>query len=237
MSFDRDYLMYSVKGAIRLSVAGTRWTLAPSFAAWVPAKTELEVEITHPTQCCSVLYQPGYVSDFPDQTIVFAMSTVAREMIRHSRRWGPTEQQFDRRADSFFTALALLCAEQASTPSDICRPIARRADLARAIAFTEDNLDRDLTVQRVARAAGLSERTLLRRITEEIGMTWAQTLRRLRMIRAVELLCNEDLPIVQVGIAVGYKSLSAFNKAFREFGGQTPTAFRSRHRDGFAGLS
>lgn len=237
MSFERDYLMYSVKGAIRLSVAGTRWTLAPSFAAWVPADTELEVEITHPTQCCSVLYKPGYASDFPDRTVVFAMSTVAREMIRYSRRWGPTEKLFDRHADSYFTALAMHCAEQAATPSDIWRPIAQRADLARAISFTEQHLDQELTVQKVARAAGLSERTLLRRFTEEIGMTWAQSLRRLRMIRAVELLCNEELPIVQVGFSVGYKSLSAFNKAFREFGGQTPTAFRDRHRDGFAGLS
>lgn len=234
LAFDRDYLMYSVKGAIRLGVEEKRWVLPPSFAAWVPAQTPLQVEITHPTQCCSALFKPGFAPEIPNRTIVFAMPPVAREMIHYSRRWGPNEAEFSEYAQAYFRTLALLCADLAATPSDIWRPVAQRGDLTRAITFTEENLGSDITAKAVARAAGLSERTLLRRFTQEIGVTWAQSLRRLRMIRAVELLCNEDLPIVQVGFAVGYRSLSAFNKAFREFSGLTPSTFRERHRDGFA---
>lgn len=64
-------------------------------------------------------------------------------------------------------------------------------------------------------------------------MTWQQTLRRLRMVRAVELLSNTEDAVIQVAYGVGYASLSAFTKAFRDFTGLTPTQFRARHRAGW----
>ena len=51
-----------------------------------------------------------------------------------------------------------------------------------------------------------------------------------------QALSNEDEPVVQVALQVGYTSNSAFNKAFREFSGHTPTEFRARRRDGLRGL-
>ena len=58
-------------------------------------------------------------------------------------------------------------------------------------------------------------------------MTWRQVQRRMRMIRAIEILANETDPVTQVAFRTGYNSLSAFNSAFREFTGCTPTEYRS----------
>lgn len=233
LSFDRHYLMYCIQGAISLEFGGRRWTLPPSYAAWIPANTELGVAVTHPMTCCSVLFKPGFIDNLPEESVVFTMTSLARDMIYFSRRWGPDAVEFDSHAEHFFRALALTCSELARQPSDVWTPMGRSESMKRAIAYTEAHLHEDIALSDVARSAHLSERTLVRRYADEVGMTWRQSLRRLRMIRAVELLSNEEEAIVQVALQAGYASLSAFNKAFREFSGHTPTEFRARRREGW----
>lgn len=90
-----------------------------------------------------------------------------------------------------------------------------------------------MSFSEIAKAAHMSERTLARRFNDEVGMTWGQALRRLRMIRAVEMLSHEETGILDVCYRVGYGSLSAFYKAFKAFSGLTPTEFRARHQGGW----
>ena len=49
---------------------------------------------------------------------------------------------------------------------------------------------------------------------------------RIRMIHAVELLGEKDLQVIRIATDCGFASLSAFNRAFKEFAGVTPTGFR-----------
>ncbi len=51
----------------------------------------------------------------------------------------------------------------------------------------------------------------------------------MRVLRAVEELAAGDTPVTEIAFNVGYASLSAFNSAFRELTGRTPSAYR----DGF----
>ncbi len=63
-------------------------------------------------------------------------------------------------------------------------------------------------------------------------MTWRAAQRRMRIIRATQLLAEDrDMPVTQVALTVGYTALSAFNAAFRVQTGQTPSAFRASLRD------
>ena len=97
----------------------------------------------------------------------------------------------------------------------------------RALRFTEVRLQDDVSFQDVAEAAHVSERTLARRFSEETGMTWRHVQRKMRMIRAMELLA-EGQRVTDVAYAIGYGSQSAFNAAFKAFAGESPTAFLQR---------
>ncbi|MEM9106475.1 MAG: AraC family transcriptional regulator [Pseudomonadota bacterium] len=233
IAFEKDYLLYAIKGSIRLGVSGRQWTLPPSYAAWIPANTAIDVAVMHPMTCCSVLFDPGFVEHMPGDTVVFTMTPMARDMIHFSRRWGPDADNFDGFAESYFRSIAFVCVELAASPSDVWQPAGRSREVSRALTYTESHLAEPLTFADVASAAGASERTLLRRFGEEVGLTWQQTLRRLRMVRAVELLSNTEDAVIQVAYGVGYASLSAFTNAFRDFTGLTPTQFRARHRSGW----
>lgn len=228
MQFDRHYLLYAAKGALRLEAEDRYWVLPPSRAAWIPADTSIKIEITHAVTCCSVLFHPGFIAPDITHCQVINLSEVARQMILHTRRWGPDSGQLDQHACSFFSALAGTCVELAQQPSKVWIPKGQSKAIQRALSFTQENLAQDTSLAQVAAAAHLSQRSLSRRFSQETNMTWRQMQRRMRMIRAIELLSNVEGRIINIALDVGYVSLSAFNRAFRDFSGFTPSEFRAR---------
>ncbi len=78
---------------------------------------------------------------------------------------------------------------------------------------------------RVARALGVGERTLRRRLDEE-GSGYHDVLSQLRMELATRYLQDERLAIDEVALLLGYSDRTAFNRAFRQWTDRTPTQFR-----------
>jgi AraC-like DNA-binding protein len=228
ISFPRHYLLYASSGVFRLEVAQMQWLLPPQRAAWIAAGVPIRVTISAPVTCCSVLYARASMPPPVSSCRVFALSPLAREMIRYAMRWGPDRATEDATADSFFVALATVCNELAATPDQTWLPRPRSGELTRAVDHTLAQLDAPLSFGEVARAALVSERTLARRFAEETNMTWRQFLRRARMIRAMELLAAGEANVTETVAAIGFDSLSAFITAFRSFTGETPAQYRRR---------
>jgi AraC-like DNA-binding protein len=49
----------------------------------------------------------------------------------------------------------------------------------------------------------------------------------MRVLRAIEELAAGETPVTRIAFTVGYGSLSAFNAAFRELTGRSPTEYRA----------
>ena len=79
----------------------------------------------------------------------------------------------------------------------------------------------------VAKALGLSERTLQRRLSDE-QTSFAQLLDEVRTELARMYLADDKLAIFEVAFLLGYSEPSAFNRAFRRWTGKTPSEFRAR---------
>lgn len=93
--------------------------------------------------------------------------------------------------------------------------------------FLKDRLDQPLTVTEVAHALHTSPRTLARRLSEE-GTTFQQTKDKLRRDLAIELLNKTSQPVAQIGSKLGFEDPAAFNRAFRQWTGSAPGAYRKR---------
>ena len=223
--FDRDYLLHAVTGALRVQVEGLQWVLPPSFAAWVPAETEMKVQLDRAVTSCSILAKPGLNHGMPDRPAAFQMTRLTREMARHCSDWGK-DVDHPPEARVFFEALLSTCSTLIQYSINVSRPFSDDLALSRAIAFMEERMEQQLTAQDVAAAAGMSQRTMQRQFARELGMTWGHVLREIRMIRAVELLALEQLSIIQIAGNCGYASMSSFNSNFRNYAGMTPTDFR-----------
>ncbi len=226
---DRHYLLYASEGSLRLITDDRCWTLPPSRAAWIAANDPILVEIPRPATCCSVLFAEGFVPPPTPSGVVFDMSPMAREMVLECRAFGPESEGLSDYAMQLFRTLGLTCHELARRPANSWVPIGKSDAAKRALDYTEARLDQDIGFASVADAAHLSERTLARRFADELGMTWRQAQRRMRMVRAIEMLA-QDTQITQIALNTGYNSLSAFNAAFKDFTGQTPTEYRANSR-------
>lgn len=227
---DRHYLLCASRGALRLEAQGMSWVLPPARAALIAAGEPITVAIPHPVTTSSVLFDPGFASDPPAPLTVFDLSPLARALVSECVAWPDAEEPLPPYARSIFGALVAVAWRLARHPSPVTIPAGRSPELRRAMALTSDGLADDIRFEDVAHEVGLVPRSLARRFEDECGMTWRAVLRRLRVLRAVERLAASDDSVTTIAHSVGYTSLSAFNAAFRDLTGRTPTEYRTTFR-------
>jgi len=85
---------------------------------------------------------------------------------------------------------------------------------------------RSWTISGLARVAGVSRATLVRHFSAATGMGVAEFLTRTRMTIAADLLTGTERGLDDIAGTVGYRSASAFGKAFRDATGSTPSQLR-----------
>jgi transcriptional regulator GlxA family with amidase domain len=119
---------------------------------------------------------------------------------------------------------------QAQFSAHLDGQVARPGPLQALQAWMAEHLDEDLGVAALARRAAMSERHLARRFREEVGVTPAEHVERLRTEAACRLLETTDDPIEVVARRCGFGTVETLYRAFRRRHGTTP----ARHRAFFA---
>jgi AraC-like DNA-binding protein len=102
--------------------------------------------------------------------------------------------------------------------------------LTRVREHIEKHYARPLTIEQLARMAGLSVFHFIRAFRAAHGQTPHQFLRDRRLERAKELLVTTAMPVTEVCAAVGFQSLGSFSTLFRKSTGETPAAYRAARR-------
>ena len=227
---DRLYLLCASAGALRLEAQGQAWLLPPARAALIQAGRPIQVSIPQPVRTASVLFDVGFTPQPPATLAVFDLSPLARALVSECGTWGDSDEPLPPYAETLFAALAAVTWQLARQPSPVVVPAGRSPELRAALRLTGERLGDEVRFEEVAAEIGLAPRSLARRFEEETGMTWRAVLRRMRVLRAIEELAAGDTSITRVAFAVGYTSLSAFNAAFRELTGRTPTDYRASFR-------
>lgn len=87
----------------------------------------------------------------------------------------------------------------------------------------------DANLADVARRLGMSERTLQRRL-REAGTSFQSELNTVQVRTAQALLLASDAKLTSVAVEVGCASLQHFSGLFRKMTGESPSAWRARHR-------
>ncbi|MDE0856703.1 MAG: AraC family transcriptional regulator [Nevskia sp.] len=82
-----------------------------------------------------------------------------------------------------------------------------------------------VSIDKVAAALDLSERTLQRRLGE-CGATFNELVERMRFELSQRYLRQDHLSLTEIGYLLGYSELSAFSRAFRRWSGVSPIEFR-----------
>ena len=83
----------------------------------------------------------------------------------------------------------------------------------------------EVTADSVAKALGMSARTLRRRLEAE-NTTFQELRDALRKGRALEHMRESQLTISEIAYLLGFGETSAFHRAFRRWTGKTPAQYR-----------
>lgn len=102
--------------------------------------------------------------------------------------------------------------------------------LERARRHLEAHLHEPYSLAETARAAAVSERSLLRHFQRRFGQTPLQMLHALRVTRARMLLETSYLPVETVAERCGWSDAAMLRTALRRATGLTPAAYRQRYR-------
>lgn len=230
LCFPDHYLAYSAAGSMRLEVESRYFYLQPAKAAWIPAGTNVIAQIPTGITCCSILFNPRHFPEHKSIVKTIELTSLARQMILHCKRWSGENGNVDDLAHQFYKALASIIVERMDAPTTDWLPRGNSKLVSRAVDLTIERHMRTIELGEIASELATSERTLSRRVVDETGMKWSDLLRRIRIISARDLLANSEIQITHIAAAVGYSSQSAFNRAFKIDAGLTPRQFQAEYR-------
>lgn len=85
-------------------------------------------------------------------------------------------------------------------------------------------------VSELANLLHISERTLQRKLNEQFGLSAREWLRHKQMKTALSWLLNDHLSIGEIAYRCGYRHVSSFTQAFRQYFGHTPAQLREQNQ-------
>ena len=110
-------------------------------------------------------------------------------------------------------------------------PVDGRADLVDDILdYIFTHLEGEVRMADAAARVGLSESGFSRYFSRASGQSFTDTVRKLRLAQACQLLENSDYPVAAICRRVGYHNLSNFNRQFLREHHLTPREYRRAHQ-------
>jgi len=124
---------------------------------------------------------------------------------------------------SVFAAHLSLVAGQMAVQQENAEPLLIR----RAKEFIRERHTDKLRLGQVARAANSSPFYFCKLFKKVTGVNFTYYVGCVRVEKAKNLLLNPDVHVSEIAYAVGFQSLTHFNRVFKALAGQTPTQYRA----------
>ncbi len=100
----------------------------------------------------------------------------------------------------------------------------------RAKAFIINNLDKDLSVEKIAKGANISKSVLYRLFAKNCNCTVSEYVNRKRVEHAAQMLVSTDYSISEITHRVGFNSTRYFYAVFKKKYNTTPMNYRKEHK-------
>jgi len=104
---------------------------------------------------------------------------------------------------------------------------AEPVEIWKARKFIEQHSGEELSLSKVAKAVNSSANHLSEKFKQVTGINFVDYVARSRFEKACDLLLNSNLRVSEIAFAVGFQSLSQFNRVFKNLSGKSPTQYRA----------
>ena len=110
------------------------------------------------------------------------------------------------------------------------RNLAEPVEIWKARKLIHEHSDEELSLTKVAESVHMSANHLSEKFKGVAGINFVDYVARIRVGKTCDLLRNSNLRISEIAFAVGFQSLSQFNRVFKKLTRKSPTQFRAAHK-------
>ena len=200
---------------------GGRWIVPPTRAIWMPAGVSHAIRCIGVVRMRSVYVRPDAAPQLPKRSHAVGVSPLLRELIQAAM-----EVEGDYAAESRDDRVMRLLLDELHAlpvlPLHLPQPVDAR--LRRICARLAARPDDPSTLADWAVELGVDVKTIQRGFARETGMTFGQWRQQARLLHGLERLAVGD-KVLDVALALGYDSPSAFATMFKRQFGQSPSEF------------
>jgi AraC-like DNA-binding protein len=111
-----------------------------------------------------------------------------------------------------------------------CRGGAEPVAIWKTRKYIKEHSGEELSLTKVAKVINVNATHLSENFKQVTGINFVEYIARTRFANACDLLRNPNLRISEIAFAVGFQSLSQFNRVFKRFSGKSPTLYRAAKR-------
>ncbi len=217
----RGQLVYAEHGVMMVAGDGGQWIVPPTRAIWMPPGVSHMIRCIGVVHMRSIYIRPDAAAHLPANAQAVGVSALLAELIRAAVK---IALPYD--ADSRDGRLMRLLLDELHALPVLPLHLPQPADprLRRICARLAERPDDTSTLADWAVDLGVDAKTIQRRFARETGMTFGQWRQQARLLHALERLAIGD-KVVDVALALGYDSPSAFATMFKRQFGETPSAF------------
>ncbi|MDY0748251.1 helix-turn-helix transcriptional regulator [Paucibacter sp. R3-3] len=220
-SHNKGQLIYASSGVMVVTSDDGQWVVPPTRAIWMPTGFVHGIRCVGDLRMRSLYVRPEVAPQLPALPQAVGVSGLLRELILAAMTLSESYA-----ADSRDGRLAALIIDelQALPVLPLHLPQPGDARLRRICERLQAQPDDDTTLQDWALRLSVDVKTLQRSFARETGMTFGQWRQQSRLMHGLELLAGGE-KVINVALALGYASPSAFATMFKRQFGQTPSEF------------
>jgi AraC-like DNA-binding protein len=217
----RGQLVYAVHGVMMVAAEGGQWIVPPTRAIWMPAGVSHMIRCIGVVHMRSIYVRPDAAPHLPGKAHAVGVSGLLSALIQAAVAIVPPYAPGSR-DDRVMRLLLDELHALPVLPLHLPQPVdARLRRICARLAARPDDVS---TLADWAARLALDVKTIQRLFARETGMTFGQWRQQARLLRALERLAVGD-KVVDVALALGYDSPSAFATMFKRQFGETPSAF------------
>jgi len=213
-------------GALSCEVQGGLWVVPPRSAVWIPCGALHAIKMTGALEGYSAFIAPDAATSLPSGCCTISVTPLLRELLLRAARLPLLYEEGG--ANSRLMAL-LLDEIAVAKVEDLHLPMPTDIRLRKMVDLMMASPGDRGTLEVWAKRVGLSERTFLRLISRETGMSFGRWRQQFVIVLAVKQLAD-GASIQQVANDLGYESAPSFVTMFRKALGTSPGRYMAeRH--------
>lgn len=218
---DWHQLIHVRSGLMTVRTPAGTWVAPPHWAVWVPAGTTHAIRFIGRSALRTCYLRPAWRDDLPTTCGTRAVSPLLRELILRATTIGMLDSRTPTES-AIATLIVSELGEPGPPPFALPEPVS--PETRQAARLIGEDAPAAAGTATLARAVGLSTRTLERHFHDETGLTLGRWRQQHHLLRGLETLAA-GATTATASTTAGYNSPSAFVAAFRKSFGATPTRY------------